>query len=74
VNDDKTNDSNIQEMQESLNQETYENLMADDYCNTDKAVEVGAATKKLKKNHQQNKRKTMKSRKKRKNELPRNEF
>jgi len=55
LNDDKTNERNIQELQESLNQETYKNIMADDYHNTDNAVEVGAAVKELIENHQQNK-------------------
>jgi hypothetical protein len=55
VNDDETNESNIQELQESLNQEAYETNTADDYCNTDNAVEAGAAVKELIENHQQNK-------------------
>jgi hypothetical protein len=73
---DETNERNIQELQESLNQEAYENITAGDYCNTDNAVEAGAAVQELTENHQQNKRKRkmMKSRKKRKKELPRNEF
>jgi hypothetical protein len=54
-NEDKTNESNIQELQESLNQKTYENITADDYCNIDNAVEAGAAVKEFTENHQQNK-------------------
>ena len=55
VNDVETNESNIQELHESLNQETYENIMADDNCTIDNAVEAGAAVKELIENHQQNK-------------------
>jgi hypothetical protein len=72
---DETNESNIQELQESLNQETYETITADDYRNIDNAVEAGVAVKELIENHQQNKEEEDDEKQEEtQKELPRNEF
>jgi acetylglutamate kinase len=73
MNDDVISAINIQELQESLKQETYENIKAADYRNIDNAAEAGVAVQEFLEYHRQNKRK-MKSRKKRKKELTRIEF
>jgi hypothetical protein len=45
--DNKTDESNIQELQESLNQATYENLKAEDYLNFGIEVETETDVKEV---------------------------
>jgi hypothetical protein len=43
LNDDKANESNKQEHPQSLNQQTYKNIRAENYSNNGHAVEAGVA-------------------------------
>jgi hypothetical protein len=53
LNDDKANESNKQEHPQSLNQETYKNIKAENYSNNGHAVEAGVAVMEFTDNHQQ---------------------
>jgi hypothetical protein len=58
LNDDETDERNIQELNVSLYQATYENVKAQDYLDTDAEVEKEAVVKEIDKfitNHQQSK-------------------
>jgi hypothetical protein len=73
----KTNENNIQDLQESLNQATYENVAAEDYLNIDAEIETEAAivetTTSLRITGKERKRKMMRK-KKRKKDLPKNQL
>jgi hypothetical protein len=43
LNEKETKENNIQDLRESLNQATYENIAAEDYLNTDAEIETDAA-------------------------------
>jgi hypothetical protein len=43
LNEKETNENIIQDLQESLNQATYENIAAEDYVNIDAEIETEAA-------------------------------
>jgi hypothetical protein len=67
LNDDDTDESNIQEFNVSLNQATYENVKAQDYLDTDGEARKETAVKEIDKsimNHQQSKERRMKGRRK----------
>jgi hypothetical protein len=58
LNEKETNENNIQGLQESLNQATYENVAAEDYLNIDAEIETEAAIEKtddIIENHRQGK-------------------
>jgi hypothetical protein len=58
LNEKETNENNIQDLQESLNQATYENVTAEDYLNIDAEIETEAAieeTDDIIENHRQGK-------------------